>query len=100
MASYFDLYNLSQDEAFKKRVKYACYFSAIYILGEDPMTPLHQERVLWATKVLTDTWDRSWNEVTLRVAATGTIQAAGSNCTDYDIQYQVDSLINSVFIAL
>lgn len=100
MASYFDLYNLSQDEAFQKRVIYACYYTSIYILGEDPNVPFHNERLIWAKKVLSNTWTTSWNEASVRVAATGTIQQKGSDCSDADIQYQVDYLVNSAFIFL
>lgn len=90
-----DIYNLavSGGEGLKERVGGACLKAAYDIVNEDPVTANHANRMIWAQEVLQNFMTKA-NQMYLTVLANATIQASGTNSTDNDIQFVVNSLIN------
>lgn len=80
---------------FKAKIKYFMQKAAIAIIGEDGGTVGHAERLVYAKLVLAGT--ASVEEFAIGVATNSTISTAingGSEPTDNDIEFTVNSMIN------
>jgi len=99
-----DIYNSlfsNTAQELRNRVLAAVLKAATDVINEDEATANHANRYTWATGLLE-------SEATLKAAAAkayvgvcgnATIQASGLASTDGDIQYTVNSLIDTVYAA-
>lgn len=96
-----DIYNAWRGEATTLRAKFigACLKAAYDIHNEDPGTANHANRVTWANVILNGTTAQveaaAMQHLRYAVASNATIQAAGDASTDNDVQYVVNSQINT-----
>jgi len=92
-----DTYNLAFHSTLRRRICGACWKAASDILNEDAGTTNHANRVLWAKQVLTENNDGPMvKRLSVAVAQNSTVAAAGAeSATDNDIQFVVNSFINS-----
>jgi hypothetical protein len=85
----------ANEVGFQRRVKYFMTKAAAAILGEDPLTENHAERVVYANKILDGT--ASVYEFAVAVATNSTIAAnlvAGTEPSDSDMEFTVNSFID------
>lgn len=52
MASFIDLQTIAGDSEFQGRCMYALHVTAVNVMGEDPSTANHAQRVTFATQVI------------------------------------------------
>lgn len=80
---------------FKGRVTIAILRAATAIKNEDPSTPLHAQRLVWALALNSfQTADAMAGQFLPNVIANPTISAAGPAATDGDIEFTVNGLVN------
>jgi hypothetical protein len=90
-----DLYEASKSEGdFWKKVAGACLVAARDIDNEDPGTTNHANRVTWAAEVR-EVLESKAKELLPDVLTNPTIQANVAGATDNDIQFVVNSLIDT-----
>lgn len=100
MASYSGLGQIASQSDFLLRIRYAAYHAAIDVFAEDPGTPSHAERVVYAAKVTSGSFDVS--SVAYSVLTNPTIAAGasdvtvGNGITDGDLQFAVNSVFNAL----
>jgi hypothetical protein len=80
--------------SFVHRVAVAVAVAAANILSEDPATAQHSLRVTWASKALGDP-ERMAKIMMYGVMSNVSLQQSGNAAPDSDIQFVVNSLINS-----
>lgn len=101
MATLVELYNLWKADggALTARFIGACLVAAHQISGEDPGTPNHVNRVLWANAILSGVEATVTAKATeiLRyaIASNATLQSQGAGVTDNDVQFIVNGLIDT-----
>lgn len=81
-----------------KKVSRAIDVAARNVVNEDPGTANHAERFVWASKARQNP-DNILNEAhqwMLAVLDNPTIAAAGNASTDNDVQFVVDSLVDTM----
>lgn len=83
----------SDTDLYRKEVV-AVFKAATDIIVEDPQTANHANRVAWAQAALLDPKAKA-NEMRLSVLQNATIQTLGDASTDNDVQFVVNSLVNS-----
>jgi hypothetical protein len=94
MTTYLDRYNLQYtDTLLRQRCQISIESSAHYIIGEDPATPNHANRVVWANKTYSDP------EAMIRTMMGAIVQDQiiyenGNNVTDAQIDQVVAPLID------
>ena len=82
----------------RKKFVGACLKAAYDIANEDPGTANHANRLIWSNAVLTGTRDeveqKAVEMLRYAVVSNATIQAAGDDAADNDVQYVVNSQID------
>ncbi len=94
MATLEQIYNLRFQGTLKPRVTAAVAKAAADVMNEDPGTANHAARVAWAKAALQDA-QAAAEEMLWGVVGNATIQASGDASTDNDIQFVVNSLVNT-----
>lgn len=89
-----DVYNLASSATFRNRIAAAVAKAAYDIINEDPGTQYHAERLVWAKNSMENPISVSGLMV-WTVVQNPTIQSSGLDSTDNDIQFVVNSNINS-----
>lgn len=93
--AYLDTYNLRYTSAnLKNRTVVAVAKAAYDILNEDAGTANHANRVIWANQALADAQGKA-EQMMWGLVTNATIAAAGDAATDNDVQFVVNSYINS-----
>ena len=95
---YSDIYKLSQDVAFQRRVQVALWREANTIMRELPATPNHTERLAWAKAALRGP-AQDLNSVMNRVLTTGAVYNNGDAVDDGQLQNVVSGLVNDIALA-
>lgn len=98
--AYADIYAPATDatHSLRKQTAVAMFKAAVDIVAEDPGTPNHANRMWWARQVL----DSNSGPVEMasrwiwKVLENATIQANPSAATDSDVQFVVNSIIDSM----
>lgn len=104
MATLLSIYDTLLSDAaqpLRNRVMAQCLNSANYILNESVDVPNHANRLKWAKDALysVDGLKLASSKMYLGVCTNGTIQNAGNAATDYDIEYVVSALLDTVYAA-
>jgi hypothetical protein len=95
MATLLELYNLRfTSQNLKNRTVAAIAKAAQDVLNEDAGTANHAARVAWASAALADTPTMA-ERMMWGMLANATIAAAGDAATDNDIQFVVNSLVDT-----
>ena len=95
MATLLEIYNLRYEAVnLKNRTTAAIAKAATDVLNEDPGTANHANRLVWAGSAL-DNATAMAERMMWGVLSNATIQANGESSTDNDIQFVVNSLIDS-----
>jgi trehalose-6-phosphatase len=95
MAEYVDIYYLMHSDGdLWRRVEVAAFRTACDIINEDTATPNHTNRVIWAKQALANPAAKA-AEMKYAVLQNATIMAAGNDATDNDVQFVVNSVIDS-----
>lgn len=92
--AYIDTYNLWQAKTLNHRVAVAVATAAYSIVGEASDTPKHARRIDWATVALKHT-ERVADSMMWAVYGNPTIQATGEACSDADLQFVVNGLVDT-----
>lgn len=96
-----EIYNCWLGESGTLRAKFiaACLKAAYDIVNEDGGTANHANRLIWANAVLLGTKaaveEKSLEHIRYAMASNATLQAAGEAATDNDVQYIVNSQIDT-----
>lgn len=98
--AYTDIYTAATDDThvLRKQVAVALHKAAQDVVNEDPETANHGNRLAWARKVTQGadapvTESARWIWAVLENA---TIQAAPTEATDNDVQFVVNSIVNTM----
>jgi hypothetical protein len=98
--AYTDIYTAATDEAhvLRKQVAVALHKAAKDVVNESPETGNHGNRLAWARKVTQGvnapvSESERWIWAVLENA---TIQASPATATDSDVQFVVNSLVNTM----
>lgn len=95
MATLLQIYNLRYEGTELKAKAAAAIAKAAYdVLNEDAQTAQHAERVAWAKESLTNTQQMA-DRMMWGMLQNASIQTNGNASSDNDIQFVVNSLINS-----
>jgi hypothetical protein len=94
--SYSDIFAAANDAAFQGRCQVAMWKAAQDIAAEGAATPNHSSRLDWAVRVLADRTNISPRQLAMQVLRNATIAAAPAASTDGDLQYQVNSVLESL----
>lgn len=95
-----DIYNAWRGESGVLRKKFigACLKAAFDILNENPGTGNHANRLIWAQSIVAGTVaeveEKALQHLRYAAASNATIQSAGDDSTDNDVQYVVNSQID------
>ena len=95
--AYTDIYAAAtvSDHVLRKQVAVALVKAAVDIVNESAATEDHSQRMAWARRVVSD--PLGWAEKAIwKVLENATIQAAPSEATDSDVQFVVNSLVNTL----
>jgi hypothetical protein len=91
-----DQYNLTGSATLSSRICAACWKAATDVLNEAENTANHANRTLWAKQVLTENKDGAMvRRLLVDCAQNASIAAAGEAATDNDLQFVVNSRINT-----
>ncbi len=99
MADLIDIADLFVNgNVLKKRILGACLQAAWDIQNESAGTDNHENRLIWANAVLSgvDEARSCADDLVGLVLSNATIQASGEDATDNDVQFVVNSLIDTV----
>lgn len=96
--SYLAIYNATNDPNFQGRCQVAMWRAAQDIAAEDPATPAHVVRKDWAERVLGDRAEIKPRQLAMQVLRNDSIAANPDTATDGDIQFQVNSIIDSLIM--
>lgn len=96
--AYADVFNAANDANFQGRCLAACWVAANDILGEDPQTENHAQRVNWATNILRDRSAATPRQIAVQVLRNSTIAGNPGASSDGDIQFQVNSIIPTLIV--
>ena len=96
MATYGELYSLWHESALKNKVTVAVIVAAETIQGEDPVTPNHANRLVWARQAFEVTVDiaNTMFRVILAVNKDASKEAI-LNATDVSIQVAIDAAVDT-----
>lgn len=100
MATLLQIYNILYGDDYRpllNRTISAVLNAANAIVNEDPGTANHANRLAWAQAALAsrDGLTAATDEMFVGVCSNATIQMTGNDATDNDIQFVVNSLVNS-----
>jgi hypothetical protein len=91
--SLLSVYQLKANAEFKSRVASAVAKAAYDILNESVDIPNHSERVAWAKTAMKDAALVA-EQMMWTIVQNATIQSEGTNSTDNDIQFVVNSNVD------
>jgi hypothetical protein len=91
--TYDDSAGLTQDPAFRGRVKIACLKYADYVHNEAPGTPGHTSRLRWAQQTFQSP-DAVAAQIQPPTVMDAAVQDAGATITDAALQSAVEGVIN------
>lgn len=95
MATLSGIYDLRYNElGLRKRVVAAIAAASQDILNEDDTTSNHENRVIWARNSLNNAHNAA-EEMMWGVVGNASIQTNGNSSSDNDIQFVVNSLIDT-----
>ena len=91
-----DVYDAGYDKSsdVRKQVAGACFVAAMDIEAEDPGTANHANRIIWAAQAKANPKGKA-AEMIFEVIANATIRAALPTPVDGDVQFVVNSLIDT-----
>ena len=95
--AYIDIYAAATvaDHVLRKQTAVALHKAAVDIINESPSTEDHSQRMSWARKVIAD--PEGWAAKAIwKVLENATIQAAPTEAIDGDVQFVVNSIVNSL----
>jgi hypothetical protein len=93
--AYVDVYNLRYESVnLSNRAEVAVTIAARDVLSEDPATDNHANRVIWAHWALANSRKAS-DQMMWGLVANSTVQTNGDSTSDNDIQFVINSLIDS-----
>ena len=95
MATYAERSALVTDSVFLSRIQMALWVAATDVISEPTDTPKHERRADWARNTLRSSIADNLREVAVRVLANPTVGSAGALAPDSDIQFVVNSLIDT-----
>jgi len=90
------VYEASTDTTFQGRCVVATWIAAQAILAENPQTPKHAQRKDWATTILRSTQKITPQVLAIQVLQNPSIAANPTLASDGDIQFQVNSIIDTL----
>jgi hypothetical protein len=97
MATYAELYELTNDRALLDKVMIAVAIACETIRAEDPATTDHDKRVAWAKRAITNVDGVSRNMMWVLLAQNQAFTVAQiSGASDATIQAAVDSIVGLV----
>lgn len=94
--SYLTIFAAATDGAFQSRCRVATWKAAQDIAAEAATEPSHQMRADWASRVLADQTNITDRQLAMQVLRNAVIAADPANAADGDIQYQVNSVLDSI----
>lgn len=92
--AYIDVWNLRCSTNLKSRVAVAIAKASQDVLNEAGTTANHAARIIWAQASLADALSAA-ERMMWGVVGNATIAAAGDACTDNDVQFVVNGLIDT-----
>lgn len=95
MPTYLELYDLRFSDEMKKRIAVAIAIAAQNILAEDGQTTNHANRVIWAKEALRDA-QLMTEKIMWQILANPTVATKGLSSNDDELQFTVNSLIDTV----
>ena len=100
MATLLQIYNILYGDDYRpltNRTISAVLNAANAVINEDPGTANHANRLVWAQAALAsrEGLSAAADEMFVGVCSNPTIQTTGNDATDNDIQFVVNSLVNS-----
>lgn len=99
MATYINLWKISEDSAFRQKTQAACAIAANNIVLEAPATANHAARLVWAKQALQNI-ERAGEDViwaVLAAFAADTLPAINAK-TDAEIQSAVNAIVNGLAV--
>lgn len=96
--SYLVIFQTTNDANFQGRCQVAMWRTAQDISAEDPATPGHAMRKDWAERVLGDRAAITPRQLALQVMRNAQIANDPTLATDGDIQYQMNSIVDSLLL--
>jgi hypothetical protein len=96
-----DIYNCWSGQSGLLKAKFiaACLKAAYAIVNEDAGTTNHANRLTWANAILDGTVGEveaaAMKHLRYAIASNATLQSAGDEATDNDVEYVVNSQINT-----
>lgn len=93
---YLSIYGAANDQAFQSRCKVAMWLAAQDISVEPEDTPDTTTRKEWARRVLQDVVTIKPHVLAMQVLRNPQIAASPASAPDGDLQFQVNSVINSI----
>lgn len=91
-----DIFNAATDETFQSRCLAATWKAAQDIMAEAANTVNHQARIDWASRMLKDEANITPRQLAMQVLRNATIAANPAGASDGDLQFQVNSVIDSL----
>ena len=95
MATYLQMYNLLADGSLLAKTTIAVMSAATAVVNESAGTANHAKRLLWAQYALANPQDEA-KRFMWGIVSNATIAAAGSNAVDSDVQFVVNSYVDSM----
>ena len=95
MATLQEIWNLHQQATvLKSRCAAACATGALAVFAESPATTNHANRLVWANSALRNA-DAMAEQMFWGILGNPTVQTSGDATTDGDLQWVVNSLIDT-----
>lgn len=95
MATYVELFDLITEATLAKRISYAKVVLAAQIFAENPATPNHANRLIFAQRILVDGLQKATPRVcAIGVLADAAVAAAGATCTDAQILTALTNILD------
>lgn len=97
--TYTDIVDVAAKPSFIARVNYAVMVAAVAVAAEDPATPSHATRVVFANTIITGGRASGAVDAVLAnptIAAESDSSQRGENIPDGDLQFAVNSLFNAL----
>lgn len=94
--SYLTIFEAANNVEFQSRCRVATWRAAQDIAAEDDATPNHATRMDWASRVLTDKSNITDKQLAMQVLRNVGIAESPNAAPDEDIQFQINSVIDSI----
>ena len=95
--AYTDIYTAATNDAhvLRQQVAVAIVKAAVDVINEATNTEDHSQRMAWARRALSD--PTGWAAKSIwKVLENATIQSAPTEATDSDVQFVINSLVNTL----